>query len=131
MSQHVTKRWLFRFVAIFLVGAFFSFTMGGCATTTPETGPGMPDQKQLQDCKLLLSAIQAKSRVDALIALALLQADIARWETNTLYLAKALVDHSAVTNAVDIEDWQLANQLIEELKSYYGHDCTGNDKKAK
>ena len=39
MTQHVTKRCLFRFVTIFLVGAFFSFTMGGCATTTPETGP--------------------------------------------------------------------------------------------
>ena len=132
MSKHVTKRWLFRFVAIFLVGAFFSFTMGGCATTTPENepGPGMPDQKQLQDCKLLLSAIQAQSRVDALVALALLQADIARWETNTLHLAKALVDHAAVTNAVDKEDWQLTDQLIEELKSYYGHDCSGNAKKA-
>ena len=131
MTQHVTKRCLFRFVTIFLVGAFFSFTMGGCATTTPETGPGTPDQKQLQDCKLLLSAIQAQSRVDALVALALLQADIARWETNTLQLAKGVVDHAAVTNAVDKEDWQLANQLIEELKSYYGHDCTGIDKKAK
>ena len=133
MTQYGTKRWLFRFVTIFLVGAFFSSAMGGCATTTPENepGPGMPDQKQLQDCKLLLSAIQAQSRVDALAALALLQADIARWETNTLQLAKGMIDHAAVTNAVDKEDWQLANLLVEELKSYYGHDCTGIDKKEK
>ena len=131
MAQHVNKRCLFRFLAIFLVGAFFNFTLGGCATTTLETGPGTPDQKQLQDCKLLLSAIQAQSRVDALVALSLLQADIARWRTNTLYLTKALVDHAAVTNAVDKEDWQLTNQVIEELKSYYGHDCTGDTKKAK
>lgn len=130
MTQYGTKRWLVRFVTIFLVGAFFSSAMGGCATTTPGTGPGTPDQKQLQDCKLLLSAIQAQSRVDALVALALLQADIARWETNTLHLAKALVDHAAVTNAVDKEDWQLTDQLIEKLKSYYGHDCSGNAKKA-
>lgn len=126
MTRFGTKRWLFGSAAIFLVGAFISFAMGGCAATTPETGPGTPDEKQLQDCKLLISAIEAQSRVDALVALALLQADIARWQTNTLYLEQAIVDHSAVTNAVDKENWQLVNKQIGRMKKYYGHDCSGN-----
>jgi hypothetical protein len=105
---------LLRFAAIFLGSVFFSLAMNGCATSTSETGPGSPDEKQLQHCQMVLSAIQAQPREDALAALALLQADVSRWQTSSLSVAKALVDHAAVTNAVDKEDWQLENQQIEK-----------------
>ena len=69
---------------------------------------------------MAMSAIAAKSREDALAALALLQADAYRWQTNTWTLEAAMARLSAVTYAVNREDWPLANKGMLDLKSRYG-----------
>ena len=106
-------------VVIFLSTALFVLALGGCASTPPVTGPGSPDETQLQHYEMVVSAIATKSRVDALAALALLQADVYRWRRDTLTEASAMTDLSSLTHAVDREDWALANKKVLELKSKY------------
>ena len=109
-------------VTFFLSAGLLILASGGCASTEPGkavTGPGTPDEIQMQHYEMVVSAIAAKKRVDALAALALLQADLFRWHTNTLTFADAMVDLSALTDIVDREDWGLANQQVLELESKY------------
>ncbi len=106
-------------VVLFVIGTFFTLTLGGCATTPATTGPGTPDEMQLQHYEMVKSAIEAKSRDEALAALALLQADVSRWRTNSLEIMKAFVDLGEITDAVNKEDWDLAYQLFHELTMSY------------
>jgi hypothetical protein len=117
-------------VAIFIGITLFILALGGCASPTPVTGPGTPDETQLKHCKMLLSAIEAESKVDALAALDLLQADVSRGQAAYLNIVKFMADHEAVSDAVNKEDWALANKEIEELKAYYGHECEGSGEMA-
>ena len=59
-------------VAIFLGIALFVIALGGCTSTGTLTGPGTPNETQLQHNEMLKSAIESQSKVDALAALALL-----------------------------------------------------------
>lgn len=111
-------------VPIFLCVALVSLGMGGCASTAPNTaitGPGTPDETQMQHYEMLKSAIEVKSKNDALAALALLQSDVSRWHTNVLTVANAMTDMAALTDAVDKEDWPLAHKLFMALTSKYRH----------
>jgi hypothetical protein len=113
--------------ASFIVPVFFSVALvilgvSGCATTAPDkatTGPGTPDATQLQHYEMLKSAIEAKSKNDALAALALLQSDVSRWQTNVLITMNAYVDQAALTDAVDREDWAVANKRFQALAAKY------------
>ena len=115
--------------ASFIVPVFFSAALvilgvSGCATTAadkPTTGPGTPDATQLQHFEMLESAIEAKSKNNALAALALLQADVSRWQTNVLITMNAYVDQAALTDAVDREDWALANKRLQDVRTKYRH----------
>ncbi len=121
-KRSVKARWGLFAAAIFLGSAFLILTLGGCASTAPgkvTTGPGTPDETQMQHYEMLVSAIEAKNRVDALAALALLQADVNRWQTNWLMVANAIADQAALTDAVNREDWALANKMLKELTAKY------------
>lgn len=104
---------------IFSIAALFIMAFGGCAPTPPGPGPGTPDEIQLQHYEMIKSAIEAKDRVDALAALALFQADIMRWHTNTLTEATTITELLALTDAVDKEEWGSANKMLIDLKSKY------------
>jgi len=106
-------------MAFFLSAALFTLTLGGCATAPATTGPGTPDIIQLQHYDLVKTAIEAKSKHEALAALALLQSDVSRWRINSVVFMKAFVDLAAVTDAVDEEDWVMANKLFEDLTTVY------------
>jgi hypothetical protein len=107
--------------AIFFSTLLIVLSMGGCASTInrPAPGPSTPDQMQLQHYESLVSAIDAKNRVDALAALALFEADIFRWQEDTLTLANAITEILALTDAVDKEEWASAKQMVEDLVSKY------------
>lgn len=105
--------------AILLTTALLFLLSGGCASPPATTGPGTPDEIQLQHYEMVKSAIEAKSRTEALAALALLQADVSRWRTNSAAIMKAFVDQGEITDAVNKEDWDLANQLFLELTMSY------------
>ena len=120
MSARNVKAWrALPFVSIFFGTAFFILALGGCASTPPGPGPGTPDEVQMQHYKMLKSAIEAKDRVDALAALALFEADIFRWHTNSLTVAETMTELSALKDAVDREDWASANNMLMDLKSKY------------
>jgi hypothetical protein len=106
-------------VGIFLSSALFILALGGCASTPPGPGPGTPDEIQLQHYEMVKSAIEAKDRVNALAALALFEADIFRWHTNTLTEAVAITELLALTDAVDKEEWASANKMLTDLKEKY------------
>ena len=106
-------------VIFFFACTIFTLILEGCATTPATTGPGIPDAMQLQHYEMVKTAIEAKSRTEALAALALLQSDVSRWRTNSLVIMKAFVDIAAITDAVDEEDWVKANKLFEELTATY------------
>ena len=105
--------------AILLTTTLLFLLSGGCASPPATTGPGTPDEIQLQHYEMVKSAIEAKSRTEALAALALLQADVSRWRTNSAAIMKAFVDQGEITDAVNKEDWGLANQLFLELTMRY------------
>lgn len=104
---------------IFFSTALFIQALGGCASTPPGPGPGTPDEIQLQHYEMVKSAIEAKDRVNALAALALFEADIFRWHTNTLTEAVAITELLALTDAVDKEEWASANKKLTDLKTKY------------
>ena len=79
-------------VVISLSTAFFILALVGCASTPPGPSPGAPDELQLQHYEMVKSAIEAKDRINALAALALFEADIFRWHTNTLTEAVAITE---------------------------------------
>ncbi len=106
-------------VVLFVVVTIFTLTLGGCVTTPATTGPGAPDEMQQEHYEMVKSAIDSKSRTEALAALALLQADVSRWRTNSLDIMKAFVDLGEITDAVNKEDWDLAYQLFNELTMSY------------
>lgn len=106
-------------MVLFVVVTIFTLTLGGCVTTPATTGPGAPDEMQLEHYEMVKSAIDSKSRTEALAALALLQADVSRWRTNSLGIMKAFVDLGEITDAVNKEDWDLAYQLFNELTMSY------------
>ena len=107
-------------VGIFLSSVLFILALGGCAASTPPgPGPGTPDEIQMQHYEMVKSAIEAKDRVNALAALALFEADIFRWHTNTLTEAVAITELLAFTDAVDKEKWASANKMLTDLKSKY------------
>ncbi|MGB5422890.1 MAG: hypothetical protein WBN03_12065 [Desulfobacterales bacterium] len=106
-------------VVIFLSTVLFILALGGCASTPPGPGPGTPDEIQLQHYEMVKSAIEAKDRVNALAALALFEADIFRWHTNTLTEAVAITELLALTDAVDKEEWASANKTLTDLKAKY------------
>ena len=114
----ITQSTLF-IVVIFLSTALFILAMGGCASTPSGPGPGTPDEIQLQHYEMVKSAIEAKDRINALAALALFEADIFRWHTNTLTEAVAITELLALTDAVDKEEWASANKMLIDLKSKY------------
>jgi hypothetical protein len=93
--------------------------LGGCASTPPGPGPGTPDEMQLQHYEMVKSAIEAKDRINALAALALFEADIFRWNTNTLTVAVTITELLDLTDAVDKEEWASANKMLIDLKSKY------------
>ena len=68
---------------------------------------------------MLKSAIEAQSKVDALAALALLQADVTRWQVHWSIISKAIIDQAALTDSVNKEDWDLANKQFQDLLKYY------------
>ncbi len=123
MSTRTVKTpWAIFIVTVFLGAALFILALGGCATTAPgkvTTGPGTPDEKQLEHHEMLKSAIEAKSKNDALAALALLQADISRWQVNFALLSMAYLDHAALTDVVNKQDWALAEKLFLDLTKKY------------
>ena len=106
-------------IAILLTTAILFLLSGGCASPPATTGPGTADEMQLQHYEMVKSAIEAKSRTEALAALALLQADVSRWRTNSAAIMKAFVDQGEITDAVNKEDWGLANELFLELTMSY------------
>jgi len=113
-------------VAVSLSAALLVLVSGGCATTAPgtefakaATGPGTPDEIQLQHYDMLKSAVDAKVKNDALAALALLQADISRWRINWAFVAMAYMDVSALTDVVNKEDWATASEKFNELHLKY------------
>jgi uncharacterized protein YceK len=106
-------------IAILLSIALFILVLGGCASTAPVTGPGTPDETQRQHYEMLKSAIEAQSKVDALAALALLQADVSRWQVPWPHIAKAWADLATLTDSVNKEDWDLVNKQFLDLKKYY------------
>ena len=106
-------------VVIFLISALFILALGGCASPPPGPGPGTPDEIQLQHYEMVKSAIEAKDRVNALAALALFEADIFRWHTNTLTEAVAITELLALTDAVDKEEWTSASKMLTDLKEKY------------
>ena len=96
-----------------------------CSSTSsskPVTGPGTPDEIQAQHYNMLKSAIEAQSKDDALVALALLQSDVSRWHTDILTVVNAMVDLAAITGAVESEDWTLVNKKFQELTVEYRHN---------
>jgi hypothetical protein len=114
----ITQSTLF-IVVIFLSTALFILALSGCASTPSGPGPGTPDEIQLQHYEMVKSAIEAKDRINALAALALFEADIFRWHTNTLTEAVAITELLALTDAVDKEEWASANKMLIDLKSKY------------
>jgi hypothetical protein len=121
-TKTIYPRWSLFIVTAFLSALLFIIIMGGCASSTSvktTTGPGTPDETQVQHYEMVVSAIAAKNRTEALAALALLQADVFRWHEDTLTVANALTDLAALTDAVDKEDWALADKWVQELKSKY------------
>jgi hypothetical protein len=68
---------------------------------------------------MVKSAIEAKDRINALAALALFEADIFRWNTNTLTVAVTITELLDLTDAVDKEEWASANKMLIDLKSKY------------
>jgi hypothetical protein len=122
-TRTVKARRVLFIVTFFLSAALLILALSGCATSTrgkAATGPGSPDETQMEHYEMLKSAIEAKSRVDALAALALLQADISRWQVNWAVVANAYLDVAALTDAVNTEDWALVNKKFLELKLKYG-----------
>jgi hypothetical protein len=105
--------------AVFLSAALLIMALGGCAA--PTTGPGTPDALQQQHYEMLKSAIDAKSKNDALAALKLLETDVHRWQANTAVIAITMHDQNALTDAVNKEDWARANKLLLSLNAKYGH----------
>jgi hypothetical protein len=105
--------------AIFLSAALLISALVGCAS--PTTGPGTPDALQQQHYEMLQSAIEAKSKNDALAAIKLLEADTHRWEANVAVIANVMHDQDSLTDAVKKEDWALANKRFLSLKAKYGH----------
>jgi len=106
-------------VVISLSTAFFILALVGCASTPPGPGPGTPDEIQMQHYEMVKSAIEAKDRINALAALALFEADIFRWHTNTLTEAVAITELLSLTDAVDKEEWASAHKMLIDLKSKY------------
>jgi len=107
-------------ILVFLfVYTLIALTLEGCATTPATTGPGTPDMIQSQHYDMVKTAIEAKSKTEALAALALLKSDVSRWRINSAVIMKAFVDLSAITDAVDDEDWVTANNLFKELTTAY------------
>ena len=120
MSTRIVKAQSALFIGVIFVStALFILVLGGCASTPPGPGPGTPDEMQMQHYEMLKSAIEAKNRVEALAALALFEADIFRWHTNTLTEAVAITELLALTDAVDKEEWASANKMLIDLKSKY------------
>jgi len=107
-----------RFTILFNTALLF-LLISGCASSPATTGPGTPDEMQLQHYDMVKLAIEAKSKTEALAALALLQADVSRWRTNSAIIMKAFVDQGEITDAVNKEDWAMANQLFQELTTSY------------
>ena len=105
--------------AIFLSAALLIMGLVGCAA--PTTGPGTPDALQEQHYEMLKSAIEAKSKNDALAAIKLLEADEHRWQENVAVIATAMHDLDSLKDAVTKEDWALANKRLLSLKAKYGH----------
>ncbi len=102
--------------------ALFALALGGCASTAPTeatTGPGTPDEIQMQHYEMLKLAIERRSKNDALAALALLQSDVSRWRKDVLTVVVAMVDQAALTDAVESEDWALVNKKFRELITKY------------
>jgi hypothetical protein len=108
-------------MGVFLSAAVLISVLAGCASTAPTTGPGTPDAVQSQHYEMLKAAIEAKSKNDALAALALLDADVSRWQVSWTVIASTMHDQTSLTDAVNEEDWTLANERFLSLKAKYGH----------
>jgi hypothetical protein len=120
MSTRIVNEQSALFIGVIFVSiALFLLALGGCASTPLGPGPGTPDEMQMQHYEMLKSAIEAKVRVDALAALALFEADIFRWHTNTLTELSVITELLALTDAVDKEEWASANKMLIDLKSKY------------
>jgi hypothetical protein len=119
-ATYLNERLSVRVELILLSTALIILGLVGCTTTPPATGPGTPDATQLQHYEMLKTAIEAKSKEDALAALTLLDGDVHRWEVNWAVIASTMHDQNALTEAVEKEDWPLANQRFQSLKSKYG-----------
>jgi hypothetical protein len=119
ITRTVTTRSALFTAAILLSAALFISGWVGCAA--PETGPGTPDKAQLQHYEMLKSAIDAKSKNDALAALKLLEGDVHRWQVDYSVIAITMHDQNSLTDAVNKEDWALANKILLNLNAKYGH----------
>jgi hypothetical protein len=121
-TKNVNLRSGFSTLPRLFAAALFALALGGCASTAPTeatTGPGTPDEIQMQHYEMLKSAIEARSKNDALAALALLHSDVSRWHTDILTVVSAMVDLAAVTDVVESEDWVLAKKKFQELTTEY------------
>lgn len=105
------------------VGVALLVAAAGCASTPAGkavTGPGTPDAAQLAHCDQMVATIEARNRTEALAAIALMEADVYRWHVNALVLVDSLHDLIALTDLVNDEKWDEANQKIGMLKLKYG-----------
>ena len=118
-TKTVKAQWALFIGVIFLSTALFILALGGCASTPSGPGPGTPDEMQMQHYEMLKSAIEAKNRVEALAALALFEADIFRWQEDTLTVANAITEIVALTDAVDKQEWASAQKMVQDLLSKY------------
>lgn len=76
---------------------------------------------QEQHYEMLKSAIEAKSKNDALAALKLLETDVHRWQASESLIAITMHDQDSLTDAIKKEDWALANKRLLSLNAKYGH----------
>jgi hypothetical protein len=83
--------------------------------------PILAQTLQEQHYEMLKTAIEAKSKTDALAAIKLLEADEHRWQENVAVIATAMHDLSSIEDAVKKEDWAVANKRLLSLKAKYRH----------
>ena len=111
------------YVGVVMLSMVLAFLpLGSLASGTAAPGPGTPDELQLQHYEQFLNAMDKEDRVSALAALALFEADIFRWHTNTMNQMIALTELIRLTDAVDDEEWQTAKKLVRDLKNKYRPD---------
>ena len=79
----------------------------------------MPDDIQLEHYYLLKSAIDDKNKINAFMALDLLEGDVSRWYADKSIEATAITDLETLTEAVEKEKWDAARKILDDLVAKY------------